>query len=287
MKERILLIDDDASLTRVLALALEEGGYQVQVAGNGLDGLQRLYQWRPDLVILDVMMPRMDGWETCRRIRELSDVPILMLTAKGGEADELKGLRGGADLYMAKPFAVSVLLARVEALLRRSRLASPPARDHVVTAGDLRIDLARHEVTLAGQPIDLSPTEFRLLATLASRPGEVVPHRELLTQVWGPEYAGEDLYLKLYICYLRQKIETDPSHPRYVILKRGVGYYLGDGTARRGPARGSATRGTAPPEPRADGDARGWPNGPHHGAQLRPRAGKGRPRGSSERPRPI
>lgn len=229
MKDRVLLIDDDESLNAVVKLALEEANYEVSVAANGLEGLQRLFNWRPNLIVLDVMMPRMDGWETCRRIREVSDVPILMLTAKGGESNELRGLRAGVDLYVSKPFVVSLLVARVEALLRRSRLAAPEQKYQLVTTGDVTIDLAKHEVTRDGQKIDLSPTEFRLLSALASRVGEVMSHRELLSQVWGPEYVNEDLYLKLYVRYLRQKLERDPSRPCYVLTRRGVGYYLTDG----------------------------------------------------------
>ncbi len=232
MRDKVLVIDDDEALTKVVAVALEAAGYWVAVAQHGLEGLQKLFQWRPDLVILDVMMPRMDGWETCRRIREVSNVPILMLTAKVGDANELKGLREGADLYMTKPFAVSVLVGRVEALLRRSRLgAEMAAKPTVVTCGDLRVDIAKHEATLNGKVLDLTPTEFRLLAALAAKAGEVVAHRDLLTQVWGPEYAGEDMYLKLYVRYLRQKIEKDPARPAYIVTRRGVGYFLSDGTA--------------------------------------------------------
>jgi len=230
-REKILITDDDPSLTTVVGMALEESGYEVQFASNGLEGLQRLYRWQPDLVILDVMMPQMDGWLTCRRIREVSDVPIMILTAKEGESNELNGLHVGADLYMTKPFAVSVLVARVDALLRRSRIASGAQKRTVVRTGHLEIDLAKHEARQDGRQIDLSPTEFRLLAALASRPNEVISHRDLLSQVWGPEYVNEDLYLKLYICYLGQKIEKDPSHPRYIITKRGVGYYLNDGVS--------------------------------------------------------
>lgn len=228
MKEKILVIDDDPSVTRVIGIALEDAGYQVRVASNGLEGLQQLYGWRPELVILDLVMPRMDGWVACQRIREVSDVPIVMLTAKEGESHELNGLRVGADLYMTKPFTVSVLVARVEALLRRTQLASGLPRQMVVRTKRLQVDLSKHEARLDGRLVDLSPTEFRLLAALASKPGEIVSHRDLLTQVWGPDYVNEDLYLKLYICYLRQKLEVDPSHPRYILTKRGVGYYLND-----------------------------------------------------------
>ena len=240
MAAKVLVIDDDESLTKVVELALETAGYKVAVAHNGLEGLQQLFHWRPDLVILDVMMPRMDGWETCRRIREVSEVPIILLTAKSGDANELRGLHGGADLYMTKPFAISVLVARVEAMLRRSKMAAPRVKPSVVTVGDLRVDLARHEAHLAGRPLELTPTEFRLLAALATMAGEVVTHRELLTQVWGPEYAGEDMYLKLYIRYLRQKIEKDPARPAYIVTRRGVGYYLNDGATS--PEDGGALR---------------------------------------------
>ncbi len=234
-REKILVTDDDPTLTTVVGMALEEAGYQVRVASNGLEGLQSLYQWRPDLVILDVMMPKLDGWLACQRIRELSDVPIMILTAKDGESNELNGLSVGADLYMTKPFALTVLVARVEALLRRAKLTPGTAKHAVVSTGHLEIDLSKHEVRWDGQALDLSPTEFRLLAALASKPGTVIPHRELLTQVWGPEYVNEDLYLKLYVCYLRQKIESDPSHPRYIITKRGVGYYLNDSVSLEDP----------------------------------------------------
>ena len=230
---KILLIDDDDSLPMVLEIALVQAGYKVQRARNGLEGLQYLYRWRPDLVVLDVTMPRMDGWETCGRIREVSDVLILMLTAKAGAENELKGLKGGADQYVTKPFLVSVLLARIEALLRRSRHSPEAAKPATVAVGDLKIDLARQEVSVEDRSVDLSPTEFRLLAALASRPNEVIPHQQLLTEVWGPEYAGESFYLKMYVRYLRQKIEDDPAHPRRIITRRGVGYYLnGSGAAR-------------------------------------------------------
>lgn len=227
---KLLLIDDDQNLTSMMKQVLEEEGYEVQVALNGMEGLRRLYQWRPDLVILDVVMPGMDGWSACQRIREVSEVPVLMLSIRDGDSNELKGLQVGADQYMSKPFSMAVLLARVEALLRRSRLTpSSVTHDATLAIRDLRIDLAKHEVSLEGKQIDLSPTEFRLLVALAAKPGFVMTHKELLTRVWGPEYAEEDLYLKLYVRYLRQKIEKDPSDPRYILTKRGVGYYLSDG----------------------------------------------------------
>ncbi len=234
MAPTILLADDDELLAEVARLALEEAGYDVTVARDGLEALKLVQQGQPDLVILDVMLPQMDGWEACLHMRETSDVPILMLTAKDEEGNKLRGLQGGADIYMTKPFDLAVLVAQVGALLRRSRLAAGLPKHVEVAVGDLRVDLPRQQVTRAGQPIELTPTEFRLLATLASRAGEVVPHQELLTQVWGPEYLEEEAYLKLYVWYLRQKVEEDPSHPRYILTKRGRGYYL---TANGSPDR--------------------------------------------------
>ena len=225
---KILLIDDDPSLPGMVRQALEQVGHELRTAGDGLEGLKALYQWRPDLVILDITMPRMDGWETCERIREVADIPIMMLTGMTGAGNEMRGLRDGADLYMTKPFALSVLVARVDALLRRSHMATAGPRQTVISIGDLQLDLAKHIATLAGKAIEFSPTEFRLLAALASTPGQVVPHRDLLTTVWGPEYADQDSYLKLYIHYLRQKIEKDPTRPEYLVTRRGVGYYLCD-----------------------------------------------------------
>ncbi len=223
---RVLLTDDDASFARMLSVALESEGYQVRIAGNGQEGLRQLFQWRPDLVILDAVMPRMDGWETCQRMREVSDVPILMLTAKSGEADELKGFHAGADQYITKPFSFPVLLASVRAILKRAKPSTRATERKVITAGAFQVDLARHEIFRDGEKLDLTRTEFRLLATLASRAGEVVSHRELLAQVWGPEYVDQDSYLKIYIRYLRQKVEEDPAEPRYILTKRGVGYYF-------------------------------------------------------------
>lgn len=230
---KVLLATDDESLTAAGRLALEEAGHGVEVARDGPQALEQLHRGQPDLVILDAVLPKMEGWEICRRLREVSDIPILMLTPGDGESDGLKGLRSGADVCMARPLALSVLVAQVEALLRRSRPSGESSRPATVAVGDLRIDLSRQEVSLAGKRVDLSPTEFRLLTLLASRPGELFSHRELLTRVWGPEYLEEDSYLKLYIWYLRQKIEEDPGHPRYILTKRGQGYRLGDGSPSR------------------------------------------------------
>ena len=223
LQEKILAIDDSSDLLRILQVCLEREDYEVFTAGSGREGLQRTYSVQPDLVILDVMMPGMDGWEVLSRLREMSEVPVIMLTAKGREADIVRGLGLGADDYIVKPFGTAELLARVQALLRRNKA---PAIQRLTRYQDngLNIDLDRHEVCVKGASIDLTPTEFRLLSVLVQNAGKVVPHRALLTQVWGEEYANEVHYLKLYIRYLRQKIEETPSNPRYILTEWGVGY---------------------------------------------------------------
>jgi two-component system KDP operon response regulator KdpE len=223
LKEKVLVIDDSPDLLRIVQLCLEREDYAVSTARNGREGLQRTYGTQPDLVILDVMMPGMDGWDVLSRLREMSDVPVIMLTAKGRELDIVRGLGLGADDYVTKPFGAAELVARVQALLRRNRM---PAGRRVTRYQDdgLIIDLERHEVQARKGPVDLTPTEFRLLAVLVQNVGKVVPHHTLLTQVWGDEYANEVHYLKLYIRYLRQKIEESPSNPRYILTEWGVGY---------------------------------------------------------------
>lgn len=227
MEEKILVIDDSPDLLRIVQLCLERENFRVFTAVNGKEGLQRTYSVQPDLVILDVMMPGMDGWEVLNRMREMSDVPIMMLTAKGRETDIVRGLGLGADDYITKPFGTAELVARVQALLRRNRTSSSSRRTRYQDNG-LNIDLDRHEVCVKGQPVDLTPTEFRLLSVLVQNAGKVVPHRVLLTQVWGEEYANEVHYLKLYIRYLRQKLEESPSNPRYILTEWGIGYRFRD-----------------------------------------------------------
>ncbi len=223
MQEKILAIDDSSDLLRILQVCLERENFTVFTAGSGKEGLQRTYSIQPDLVILDVMMPGMDGWQVLSRLREMSDVPVIMLTARGREADIVRGLGLGADDYIVKPFGTAELIARVQALLRRNKT---PAIRRLTRYQDngLTIDLDRHEVRVKGIPVDLTPTEFRLLSVLVQNAGRVVPHRALLTQVWGEEYASEVHYLKLYIRYLRRKIEESPSNPRYILTEWGVGY---------------------------------------------------------------
>jgi DNA-binding response OmpR family regulator len=226
VKRIILVIDDDQDLTLMLKAQLERKNHRVVVASSGREGLQKAYQARPDLIILDIMMPGMDGWEVCRRLRELSDVPIIMLTARNMKGDVVKGLESGADDYITKPFSATELEARIQAVLRRSGNANGygKARSSFYSNGYLTIDFDRRIVKVCGESVDLTPTEFKLLSCLVRNEGRVLPHRYLLTEVWGPEYADEVDYVKLYIRYLRLKIEENPSDPVYIQTEWGIGY---------------------------------------------------------------
>ena len=226
MKQTILVIDDDQDLTVMLRAQLERRNYRVVVASNGREGLQKAYQARPDLIILDIMMPEMDGWEVCQRLRELSNVPIIMLTARNIKGDIVKGLESGADDYLTKPFSAVELEARIQAVLRRSESTDGKnkSRSSFYSNGYLTIDFDRRNVKVRGEMIELTPTEFKLLSCLVRNEGRVLPHRYLLTEVWGPEYADEVDYVKLYVRYLRLKIEEDPSEPVYIQTEWGVGY---------------------------------------------------------------
>ena len=228
MKTRILVIDDDVALQRSLSVFLQDLGYEVEMAGKGIDGLRQAFDTKPDLVILDVMLPELDGWEICQRFREMTNIPILFLTALGSEDDVVKGLELGGDDYLVKPVSINVLEARVKALLRRAtgRRRSSATISSVMQYQGLFIDLDTCEVKLNDQPLDFSPTEFNLLACLVRHQGRVLSNRFLLNQVWGPQYSGED-NLRLYISYLRHKIEVDPSKPTLIQTARGIGYRFG------------------------------------------------------------
>jgi two-component system KDP operon response regulator KdpE len=223
--KKLLIIDDDQTLLRALELYLEEHGYQVITAISGKEGLRQLYDTRPDLVILDIMMPRMNGWQVLERIRLMVEVPVILLTARGQEADRVKGLRMGADDYVPKPFSMRELAARVEAVLRRSRWVEELAEEEVIYADDyLVIDAGRAEVRCAGERVGLTATEQQLLFFLAKNQGRLLSSRQILSNVWGFEYTDETAYVRLYIWRLRQKIEPVPDEPRYMCTEHGLGY---------------------------------------------------------------
>ena len=223
-KRLILAVDDEPKMIGIIRMNLELEGYRVSEAHNGLEALKKVREELPDLVLLDIMMPDMDGFETLQRIREFSNVPVIMLTVKGEEEDKVRGLELGADDYVTKPFSPRELSSRIKALLRRTEM--PPVLGQAVVQVDdrLTIDLQRREVVVEGERIKLRPTEYRLLYHLVNNAGWVMSHEDLLAKVWGPEYRDDVHYLRLYINYLRQKIEADPSNPKYIITERGVGY---------------------------------------------------------------
>ena len=227
-EHRILIVDDEPNLVDAVRLYLEMEGHVVISAMTGREAIEKIRDLLPDLVILDVMMPEMDGFETLREIRKVSHIPVIMLTARGEEDDKVRGLRLGADDYVAKPFSQRELASRIQAALRRAE--SPPlvAKTSVEVDDDLTIDFSRAEVFLKDQRVQLTPTEYRLLYHLASNPGRVLPYETILAKVWGMEYREEEHYVRLYINYLRQKIEPDPSRPKYVLTERGLGYRFVD-----------------------------------------------------------
>ncbi|HEY5001812.1 MAG TPA: response regulator transcription factor [Ktedonobacteraceae bacterium] len=220
----ILIVDDEPRIRDLVRMNLEMEHYSVIEASNGIEALDQLREKLPDLVMLDVMMPEMDGFETLRAIREVSTVPVVMLTVRQSEQDRIRGLDLGADDYLAKPFSPRELLSRIRALLRRSFMAPPSHKTEIIVDPDLKIDFSRHEVIVRGQKVVLRPTEYRLLYHLVSNAGHLLTHETLLSKVWGREYRDEAHYLRLYITYLRQKIEKDPAHPKYILTERGIGY---------------------------------------------------------------
>lgn len=222
---KILAVDDDKTLLRFVSDYLEGEGHQVVPVDRGTKALKEFFRERPDLVVLDMMMPGMDGWEVCARVRELADTPIIMLTAKTTEADKLRGFKLGVDDYITKPFSLAELAARITAVLARSG-SQEQGEKQVHRLGPLEVDTRRREASLHGRLLTLTPTEFRLLALLASRPGEAVSQQELVGEVWGQERQQGGSALRWYIWFLRQKIETDPEHPARLVTVRGYGYRL-------------------------------------------------------------
>ncbi len=211
-----------------IRLNLEHDGFEVAEAANGLAALQQLRDALPDLVLLDVAMPELDGFETLRMLREISTVPVIMLTARGDEDDRVRGLELGADDYVTKPFSPRELVSRVKAVLRRTEIGAPAEKATIQVDERLSINFDRREVLVEGKPVKLRPTEYRLLYHLVQNAGWVVPHDQLLAKFWGYEYREETHYLRLYINYLRQKLEPDPANPRYILTERGVGYRFVD-----------------------------------------------------------
>ncbi len=241
-KERIVTADDDPQLLRLIARNLEFEGYEVLTASDGALALEQIERSAPDLVLLDVMMPKMDGFTVTSRVREFSSVPIIIVTARGQDQDKVRGLDLGADDYLTKPFSVEELLARVRAVLRRTQMPASDAtsgRATTTTVGDLAIDYAQHLVTLAGKEVLLTPTEYRLLAYLAQNVGRVITQDLLLEHVWGEDYLGESHMLQVNVNRLRRKLEADPAHPRYLKTKVGIGYMLVSPTSAGEPSGGA------------------------------------------------
>jgi two-component system KDP operon response regulator KdpE len=221
----VLVVDDEKALRDFVRRNLEVRDFKVHTAANGLEALAVFNKESIDLVILDVMMPNMDGLETIRRIRETSTVPIIVLSALGEERDKVQALNLGADDYLTKPFGVSELLARVQAVKRRARWESTTEeQEERLSQGDIVVDMERHEVQIRGEVIEFTPTEFNLLVYLMKNSGKVLTHKAILRNIWGPEYGQEAEYLRVYIGRLRQKVESDPINPKYIRTERGIGY---------------------------------------------------------------
>lgn len=226
--KRVLVVDDELRMIGFIRMNLELEGYQVIEAHNGVEALEAIRTKLPDVVLLDIMMPELDGFETLRMLREFSNIPVIMLTAKGEENDKVYGLELGADDYVTKPFGPRELSSRIKAVLRR--VSSPSSPDQATLRIDdrLQVDFNRREVIVDGEHVKLRPTEYRLLYHLIENAGWTVPHDQLLAKVWGYEYRDEAHYVRLYVNYLREKIENNPSNPKYILTERGVGYRFVD-----------------------------------------------------------
>jgi len=227
-RRRVLVVDDEERMVRFIRMNLEHDGFQVAEAFNGKQAIQRLRDVTPDLILLDVMMPDIDGFEVLETIREGSNVPVIMLTAKGEEDDRVRGLELGADDYITKPFSPREMVSRVKAVIRRTESAGGSMHDIIEVDERLKVDFDRREVWLEGKLVKLRPTEYRLLYHLVQNAGWVVTHDQILVKVWGYEYRDEPHYVRLYINYLRQKLEKDPANPKYILTERGVGYRFVD-----------------------------------------------------------
>ena len=227
-RSKILVVDDEKGLVRIIRLNLEHDGFEVVEANNGAQAMDKLRATLPDLVLLDVMMPDLDGFNVLKMIREVGSTPVIMLTAKGEENDKVRGLEMGADDYVTKPFSPRELTSRIRAVLRRGSFADQEEKGKIIVDDRLTIDFDRHEVWVEGELVQLRPTEYRLLYHLVQNAGWVLTHDQILSKVWGYEYENEPHYVRLYINYLRKKLEKDPANPRYILTERGVGYRFVD-----------------------------------------------------------
>ncbi len=225
---RILVVDDEKRMVRFIRLNLEHDGFQVIPAYDGKEAVEQVRTSLPNLVLLDVMLPDIDGFQVLKKIREFSSVPVIMLTAKGEEDDRVRGLEGGADDYVTKPFSPRELVSRVRAVLRRIETTEGSAPSVIQVNERLKLDFERREVWVDHELIQLRPTEYRLLYHLVQNAGWVLTHEQILTKVWGYEYRDEPHYVRLYVNYLRKKIEKDPANPKYILTERGVGYRFVD-----------------------------------------------------------
>ncbi len=219
----VLVVDDESRMVEFIAMNLELEGFRVVRAANGSEALEKASREHPDLVLLDIMMPEMDGFETLEGLRDTSSVPVIFLTAKSEEVDRIKGLDLGADDYITKPFSPRELVSRIRAVLRRTEPAAVTSSE-IVVDNELRVNFDQRKVIVRGQEVRLRPTEYRLLYQLVTNAGKLLTHEVLLSRVWGAEYRDEDQYVRLYITYLRQKIEKDPKNPKYILSERGLGY---------------------------------------------------------------
>ena len=222
--QKILVVDDEERMARFIRLNLEHDGFQVVEAYRGQVAMDKLRTALPDLILLDIMMPDIDGFEVLKMIREVSSVPVIMLTAKGEEDDKVKGLELGADDYITKPFSPRELVSRVKAVLRRSEIPGEDSTDVIQVDDRLKIDFNRREIWVSDQLVSLRPTEYRLLYHLVQNAGWVLTYDQILSRVWGYEYRDEPHYVRLYVNYLRQKLEKDPANPKYILTQRGIGY---------------------------------------------------------------
>jgi DNA-binding response OmpR family regulator len=237
---KILVVDDEPRMVQLISMNLKLEGFDVISASGGYQALEKVTRELPDLVVLDIMMPDMDGFETLKKIRELSSVPVIFLSVKGEETDRVRGLDLGADDYITKPFGSRELVSRINAVLRRTEAESLNRKSEIIVDDELKINFDQRRVWVRGENIKLRPTEYRLLYQLVSNPGKLLTHETLLSRVWGPEYRDEDQYVRLYITYLRQKIEKDPKNPVYILSERGMGYRFREFQATQGEKGGNS-----------------------------------------------